>query len=159
MGRLVPAGWSVVYFTVVSDQFEAARGKALMKQGMRRPLGRFSILIFAAAALQILLRVSLGVPGDGGALLLILQLYVLLPVLSILLPFWAGRGGVHPFAAFFPLGGAALIFSAAPGWLCFVCMLLSLVACVAGQEWTKRTETEKTETEKKKSHGGRNQKR
>ena len=117
-------------------------------------MGRFLILLAAAGLLQVMFHLSLGVAGDGGALLLLFNMYVLLPAASVLLPFWAGKGGVHAFAAFFPIGGAALIFSSIPAWLCVLCMLMSLVAAVAGQEWTKRNETEK-----KSHHGGRNQKR
>ncbi|MBR3017243.1 MAG: hypothetical protein IKH57_09225 [Clostridia bacterium] len=125
-----------------------------MRAWTRRPMGRFLILLLAAGLLQVIFHLSLRVTGDGGALLLIFNLYALLPAASVLLPFWAGKGGVHPFAAFFPIGGAALVFSSIPGWLCLLCMALSLVAAVAGQEWTKRNETEK-----KGHHGGRNQKR
>ena len=125
-----------------------------MKAWARRPLRRFLILLLAAGLLQILFHFSLRMQGDGGALLLVFNMYALLPAASVLLPFWAGKGGVHPFAAFFPVGGAALVFSSIPAWVSVLCMLLSLVAAVAGQEWTKRNETEK-----KGHHGGRNQKR
>ena len=62
--------------------------------------------------------------------------------------------GVPAVAAFFPIGGAALIFSSVPPALCWACMALSLVAATAGQEILKRTESEK-----KDHHGRRNQKR
>lgn len=125
-----------------------------MKLRISRPMGRFLALLAAAALLQVIFHLCLRAAGDAGALLLVVNMYAVLPVASLLLPFWAGTGGAHPFAAFFPIGGAALIFSSIPAWLCLLCMLLSLVASVAGQEWTKRKET----TERR-HHGGRNQKR
>lgn len=125
-----------------------------MKQMLSRPVGRFSALMLSAAALQAVFRLCLGIEGDAGALLLAAFLYLLLPAASLLLPFWAGRGGVPAIAAFFPIGGAALIFSSAPPALCWACMALSLVAATAGQEVLNRTESEK-----KNHHGGRNQKR
>ena len=125
-----------------------------MKLRISRPMGRFLALLAAAALLQVLFHLCLRAAGDAGALMLIVNMYAVLPVASLLLPFWAGTGGAHPFAAFFPIGGAALIFSSIPAWLCLLCMLLSLVASVAGQEWSKRKE--RTE---RRHHGGRNQKR
>lgn len=125
-----------------------------MKLSLSRPWGRFLVLVLSAAALQIILRLCLGVMGDAGALLLVLFMYGLLPAASILIPLWAGRGGVPPAGACLPIGGAALIFSSIPPWLCGVCILLSLVAATAGQEWEKRKEKKKGSR-----HGGRNQKR
>ena len=72
------------------------------------------------------------------------------PVMAAVIPFWAGLGGVHPLAAFFPIGGALLLFPVyhSPG-MGILCMALSLIGAVAGQEWKKRRETEKG-----KHHGG-----
>ena len=103
--------------------------------------------------LQILFLLCLRVEGDAGAAFLVAFLYIMLPMTSLFLPFWAARGGVPPIAAFFPIGGAALIFSHAPPWLCGACMLLSLFAASAGQEWEKRKKQEKGS-----HHGGRSRK-
>ncbi|MBR3105975.1 MAG: hypothetical protein IKH30_02180 [Clostridia bacterium] len=125
-----------------------------MKVWFSRPIGRFLALMLAAAALQAVFRLFLRVEGDAGALLLVVFMYIALPAASVLLPLWAGRSGVPPAAAFFPIGGAALIFSSVPPWICWVCMALSLVAATAGQEWEKRKEMKKGS-----HHGGRSQKR
>ena len=125
-----------------------------MKAWYSRPIGRFLALTLTAAALQVVFRLIVGVEGDTGMLLLVGFMYLLLPAASILLPFWAGRGGVPAAAAFFPIGGAALVFSSIPPLLCWVCMGLSLVAATAGQEWEKRKENKKGS-----HHGGRSQKR
>ena len=109
-----------------------------MKCWLSRPFGRFLVLTLASAALLLIFHLCLGMVGDAGALLLIFNIYVLIPAASILLPFWAGLGGVPPAAAFFPIGGAALFFTFIPPWLCGVYMALSLVAATAGQEWEKR---------------------
>ena len=145
-----PAGNMVYSIPYFSSLFEAA----CMKQMLSRPVGRFSALMLSAAALQAVFRLCLGIEGDAGALLLMVFLYIALPAASVLLPFWAGRGGVPAIAAFFPIGGAALVFSSVPPALCWACMALSLVAATAGQEILKRTESEK-----KDHHGRRNQKR
>ncbi len=104
-----------------------------------RPLWRFLILVLAALALQGIPLLYTLMDGDAGVVLYLLHLYALLPVMAALLPFWAGLGGVHPFAGFFPIGLALLLLpvyeSTGMGLLC---MALSLVGCVAGQEWKKR---------------------
>ena len=71
----------------------------------------------------------------------VLSVYVLLPVLSLLLPYWGGKRGLHPMAACFPLGLALLLSRHAdlPGFA-VLCMVISLVACVAGNEVKKRKE-------------------
>ena len=125
-----------------------------MKLRVSRPVGRFLALVAAAVILQLLFRLCLGAEGDGGAALLEVYMYVLLPLASVLLPLWAGLGGVPPIAACLPIGGAALICSSAPPWLCGLCTALSIVAAAAGQEWTKR----KTSAGGG-HHGGRSQKR
>lgn len=79
--------------------------------------------------------------ADQGLVLFAISAYLLLPLLSAVLPFLGGQRGLHPMAGFFPLG-CALLFSAhasMPG-LAFLCMGLSLVACVAGNELKKRKE-------------------
>ena len=124
-----------------------------MKLSFSRPAGRFLVLAAAAGLLQLLFRLCLRAEGDGGAALLIAYLYVLLPLASVLLPLWAGLGGVPPIAACLPIGGAALLCSSAPAWLCGACTVLSTVAAAAGQEWTKRKQSSGGH------HGGRNQKR
>ena len=125
-----------------------------MKLGFSRPVGRFLALVAAAGLLQLLFRFCLRVEGDAGAVLLVVYMYVLLPFSSLLLPLWAGLGGLPPIALFFPIGGAALICSSAPPWLCGLCMMLSLIAAAAGQEWTKRKQSSGGG-----HHGGRSQKR
>ena len=125
-----------------------------MKLRLSRPVGRFVALAVAAVVLQLLFRLCLEAEGDGSAALLVAYIYVLLPLLSVLLPLWAGLGGVPPIAACLPIGGAALICSSAPAWLCGVCTVLSIVAAAAGQEWTKR----KTSAGGG-HHGGKNKKR
>ena len=109
-----------------------------MKLRFSRPAGRFLALAAAAGLLQLLFRLCLRAEGDGGAALLIAYLYVLLPLASVLLPLWAGLGGVPPIAACLPISGMAMICSSAPAWLCGACTVLSIVAAAAGQEWTKR---------------------
>ena len=124
----------------------------------RKAALRFLALVLVAFALQgMLLLITALEIGDGdGALLLWAALVALTPVAAILVPCWAALGGVHPLAAFFPIGLAALIFPGWPNWLGWVCLPLSLVSAVAGQEWKKRRETEGT---KRHARTGRKQKR
>ncbi len=124
-----------------------------MKLRFSRPAGRFLALAAAAGLLQLLFRLCLRAEGDGGAALLIAYLYVLLPLASVVPPLWAGLGGVPPIMACLPIGGAAFICSSAPAWLCGTCLVLSVAAASAGQEWTKRKQSSGGH------HGGRNQKR
>lgn len=121
----------------------------------RRPLGRFVLLVLAALALQGLPLLFLLMEGDAGAALYLIHLYAGLPLAAVLLAAWAGAGGVHPLAAFFPVGGALLLLPvyASTGMGLF-CLLLSLIGAVAGQEWKKRRETEKG-----KHHGGKARKK
>lgn len=79
--------------------------------------------------------------AERGLVLYALFIYVLLPLLSVLLPYFGGTRGLHPMAACFPLGLALLLSPCAdlPG-LAILCMVLSLVACVAGNEVKKRKE-------------------
>ncbi|GEM_PF-1889145 len=109
-----------------------------------RPLVRFSVLMLAALALQGLPFLYTLMEGDAGVVLYLLHLYALIPLMAALIPFWAGLGGVHPFAAFFPIGLMVLLLPVyeSPG-IGVLCMALSLVAAVAGQEARKRRETQK----------------
>ena len=117
--------------------------------GMRQkrlstPVCRFAALIAGALALQGIPVLFTRMDGDGGMLLYLIHLYAVLPLCAFSAPFWAGRGGVHPFAGCFPIGGALLMLPVyeSPGMgLAFI--LLSLIGCVAGQEWEKRKNPKK----------------
>lgn len=113
-------------------------------KGLRPALLRFLILVLAAFSLQGIPLVYLMMEGDGGLALYLIHLYAAIPLCACLLPFWAGLGGVHPFAAFFPIGGALMLLPVyeAPG-VGLICMLLSLIGAVAGQEWQKRRHAQK----------------
>lgn len=113
-------------------------------KGLRPALVRFIVLAFSALALQGLPLLYLLMAGKAGQALYQIHLYVLLPLSAILLPLWAGKGGVHPFAAFFPIGGAMLLIPVyhRPG-MGLICLLLSLIAAAAGQEWQKRQQSMK----------------
>ena len=114
-----------------------------------RALIRFAVLALAALALEGVPFLYTLVEGDGGVMLYLLHLYALLPLMAAALPFWAARGGVHPLAAFIPIGLALLLLPTfqSPG-MALLCMLISLVSAVAGQEWEKR------KTEQKGNHHG-----
>ena len=109
-----------------------------------RPLWRFVILVLAALALQGIPFLYTLMDGDAGVALYLIHLYVLIPLMAALIPYWAGLGGVHPFAAFFPIGLMVLLLPVyeAPG-VGVMCLVLSLVAAVAGQEARKRGEKQK----------------
>ena len=111
---------------------EKASGKAA-------PFLRFAALALGALALQGLPFLFTLLEGDAGAALYFIHLYAVIPLCALLLPFWAGLGGVHPLAAFFPVGGALLLLpvyhSPETG---LVCLLISLVASVAAQEYIRR---------------------
>lgn len=103
-------------------------------------LGWFLILIFAAF-LWWISPFAYERWADAGLVLHMVSVYVILPALSILLPYFGGTRGLHPMAGFFPMG-LALLFSMhwdLPGFA-FLCMGLSLVACVAGNEVKNRRE-------------------
>ena len=119
---------------------------------MKKTVWRFIILLLCALALQGIPWLFLLVEGDGGAALYVIYLYTVLPVMSAVVPFWAGLGGVHPLAAFFPIGGALLLLPVyfRPG-LGLACMGIWLVAAVAAQEWKKRREPEKGKHHGRKS--------
>ncbi len=117
---------------------------------MKKAIFRFIILVLCALALQGIPALFLLWEGDGAVALYVIYLYAVLPIMAAVIPFWCGLGGVHPMAAFFPIGGALLLLPVyhSPG-MGILCMALSLVGAVAGQEWKKRRETEKG-----KHHGG-----
>ena len=119
-------------------------------KGGARPWVRFAVLALSALALQGIPLLFMALEGDGGVLLYLLHLYAVLPVCALLVPFWAGLGGVHPLAAFFPIGAALLLLPVyeSPG-MGLGCLLLSLLGATAGQEVKKRR------TVKKGNHHGR----
>ena len=103
------------------------------------PGRRFAVLAAAAVLLHIPPYLYLRMEGEISVFLYAAHLYAVLPLCAVLLPFWAGLGGVHPLAACFPIGLPALLlpvyWDPAVG---LICLLLSLVACTAGQEKRKR---------------------
>jgi len=115
------------------------------------PLFRFAVLALCAAALQGIPLLFSRIEGDGGVVLYLICLYAVMPLCALLIACWAGLGGVPPLAACLPIGGALLLFPVynSPG-MGVLCILLSLVGCVAGQEWRRR----KSEM-KGKHHGGK----
>ena len=120
---------------------------------LRRALFRFALLVLAALALQGIPLLYMLMEGDGGTVLYLVHLYGVIPLAAVLVPFWAGLGGVHPFAGFFPIGGAVLVFPVYQSpKIGFLCLGLSLVACVAGREWRARGK-------KERRHGGKTRKR
>ena len=117
---------------------------------------RFLILAVSALALQGVPVLFTRMEGDRAVAWYFLYFYGVLPIAAALIPFWAGLGGVHPLAAFFPIGGALWLLPvyADRGGMALLCMGLSLVGCVAGQEWAKRKNGRK-----EGHHGGSNRKR
>ncbi|MBE5770479.1 MAG: hypothetical protein IJE17_06450 [Clostridia bacterium] len=109
----------------------------------------FGLLVIFSLLLQLLGFLFGQIPGEAGALFYLLHLYLVLPLGAIIFPFLAGKRGVHPLAAFFPVGGCLLLLPVyhSPG-VGLLCLLLSLVASVAAQEW------EKQKNHKKGSHHG-----
>ena len=102
------------------------------------------VLVLCALALQGIPFLFLQMEGDRAVAWYLLYLYAALPLAALLIPVWAGLGGVHPLAAFFPIGGALMLLPVyESNGMALLCMALSLMGCVAGQEWTKRRETEK----------------
>lgn len=120
-----------------------------------RPLARWIVLALAALALQGVPLLFLQAEGDRGLAWYLIYLYAAMPLFAFLIPLWAGLGGVHPFAAFFPIGLALWLLPVyeSPG-MALACMALSLVGCAAGQEWKKRREGRKGG-----HHGGHGKKR
>lgn len=119
----------------------------------RSPAGWFLTLVFGGCLLAgLMLLGSFLIPGDGGAMAYLIWLYGLLPLAAAILPYFAGRRGLHPMAAFFPIGASALPFSLAAPWMPLACMGISLVAATAGQEMKKRKETETKSRHGRKSN-------
>ena len=76
----------------------------------------------------------------------LLLMYVAAPVLSLVLPFFGGMKGLHPMAAFFPIGSAALFSTVGDhGGMALGMMLVSLISCVAGNEVKKRREAKEAQ--------------
>lgn len=105
----------------------------------KRAFFRFGVLLLLALALQGIPFLYTLVEGDRGVALYLIHLYALIPLCAVLAPFWAGKGGVHPLAAFFPVGGALLLLPVyeSPG-MGLLCLVLSLIAAEAGREWSRR---------------------
>ena len=81
--------------------------------------------------------------GDAGFILYILSMRFLFPVLSGVISYMGGKKGLHPMAAFFPVGLSMLLSPHGEhGLLSFGVMCLSLVSCAAGNEVKKRKEQE-----------------
>lgn len=108
------------------------------------PLIRFLLLAAAALILQFIPFLYTKWEHPAAESLYFIHLYAVLPLSAALLPYWAGRGGVHPLLGFFPIGGALLLLPVyhSPG-MGLLCLLLSLVGSVAGQEAKKRQESRK----------------
>lgn len=85
--------------------------------------------------------INAGAPSsDAGLLLYALLLYFFQPVLAAVLPFFAVyKGGVNPYAAFFPFGLALFVSPAYAGGAKTgaVCLALGLVSAAAGAELLK----------------------
>ena len=109
---------------------------------------RFGVLLGAALMLQGMPVLYLLLGGGIGKALYFANLYAALPLCALLIAYWAGLGGVHPMAAFFPVGGMELLLPVyrqpAVG---LACLALSLVGSVAGNEMRNRLKG------KKKYHG------
>ncbi|MBR1585411.1 MAG: hypothetical protein IJ662_07730 [Clostridia bacterium] len=116
-----------------------------------RPWVRIAVLTAAALALQGIGALYARISGDGGVVLYLLHLYAALPLCAVWIPFWCGLSNAHPFAACFPIGLALLLLPVyeSPG-MALLCVVLSLIGCVAGQEWAKRKQIQKG-----KHHGGK----
>lgn len=107
---------------------------------MKRACLRFAVLVICAVALQLLPRLF-DFFGPAAELMYLLHLYIVIPLCAFFLPLWAGNGGVHPFAGIFPVGLALLLMRTYESPLIgCLCLLLSLVGCVAGQEMKNRRE-------------------
>lgn len=114
-------------------------GTKELKGDAKRAIWTFIALFAAAALLEALPLLFVLIEGDAGAALYLLHLYAVLPLCALLLPALAAARGVHPLAAFFPVG-LGLLFSPiyeAAG-IAVLCLLIGLVGAVAGAEWRKR---------------------
>ena len=105
----------------------------------RKPWLRFCVLLLAALALQGIPALFLLMEGDGGVTAYAVYLYAALPLSAFLIPLWAGLGGVHPLAGCWPIGLLMLVLPVynSPG-MALLCVLLSLIGGVAGQEWIRK---------------------
>lgn len=111
---------------------------------------RFWALLGAALLLEGLPALYLLLGGPAGRGLYFFNLYAALPLCALLIPCWAGLGGVHPLVAFFPIGGLELLLPVyRQPVVGFICLLLSLVGAVAGNEMRDRRKGTK------KRHGGK----
>lgn len=120
----------------------------------RKAILRFFLQALGALVLQGLPFLYTLLEGDDGTLLYFLHLYAVMPLAAFFLAAWAGAGGVHPLAAFFPVGGALLFLPVYESMgMGLGCLLLSLVGAVAGQEWKKRGQPAKGG-----HHGGKKKK-
>ena len=113
-------------------------------KAVRPALLRFLVLVLSALALQGLPLIFSAAGDNGGVALYLIHLHAVIPLCAFFIPLWAARGGVHPLAGFFPIGGALLLLPvySRPG-MGLICMILSLIGGVAGQEWEKRKEAAK----------------
>lgn len=107
----------------------------------RRAVFRFAVLFLSALALQGIPFLFTFLEGDAGVLMYLIHLYAVIPLCAFFLALWAGMGGVHPFAAFFPVGMALIILPVYESMgMGLLCLLLSVIGSVAGQEWKKRSQ-------------------
>ena len=148
----------MVYYQGRAATCPAHREDGIMNEAApraRRAVWRFLLLALAALALQGIPFLYTLLEGDAGVTLYVLHLYALMPLAALLLACWAGKGGVHPLAAFFPIGGALLLLPVyeSPG-MGMLCLGLSLIGAVAGREWQKRLSEKKG-----KHHGGKQRKK
>lgn len=123
----------------------------MQKKTAASPLVRLLVLMLLALILQGIPLLLARLEGDAGAALYLILLYGVLPLCAFWVPLWAGLGGAHPLAACLPIGGLLLLLPVyqSPG-VGVLCVALSLVGCIAGQEWAKRKEEMKG-----KHHGGK----
>ncbi len=99
----------------------------------------FLLLLLTALLLQGIAMLFELIPSDASVVLYFAHLYAIIPLCALLLPAYAGYRGVHPMAACFPIGGALFfspVYSAMA--IALICLLLSLLGAVAGQEAQKR---------------------
>ncbi len=120
----------------------------------KKALLRFLALLAAAVLAQGMILLSFLPAGQWGVWLYVLCSYVLMPAAAMLAPFWAALGGVHPLAACLPIGGLPLLLYTVEPKVCLICIAVSLVSAVAGQEWSRRRKKEDH-----KRHAGKTRKR
>lgn len=105
------------------------------------PRSRFLILAGCALIMPLFLLSAFQAEGDLGYLISGGYLFILLPISSALIPWWAARGRVHPMAACLPIGFVHLFLPGVAAWFGLASMLIGLVSATAGQEWEKRNKT------------------